>query len=120
MKRSARDTALLLAVILKRSEQTRARISAKTLKLLGRRQNLRSAFVVDIIAALADHDWILFELTSGGYGAMQSKALEAAKSVTAVKFLDADERSALRENDELIPTLEDELESDQEDSDDDE
>jgi hypothetical protein len=39
--------------------------------------------------------------------------------VTAVKFLDADERSALRENDELIPTLEEEMESDQDDSDDD-
>jgi hypothetical protein len=120
MKRTARDTALLLAVILKRSDQTRARISAKTLKVLGRRQNLRSAFVVDIIAALADHDWVLFELASGGYGAMQAKALEAAKAVTAAKFLDADERAALRENDELIPSLEEELESDQDDANDDE
>lgn len=76
--------------------------------------------MVDIIAALADHDWILLELASGGYGAMQSKALEAAKPVTAVKFLDADERSALRDNDELIPILEEELESDQDDSNDDE
>ncbi|MGY4230395.1 hypothetical protein ACVMIH_007756 [Bradyrhizobium sp. USDA 4503] len=69
---------------------------------------------------MADHDWILFELASGGYGALQSKALEAAKSVTAVKFIDANERSTLRENDELIPTLEEELESDQDDSHDDE
>jgi hypothetical protein len=120
MKRSARDTALLLAVILKRSDQTRARVSAKTLKLLGRRQNLRSAFVVDVIAALADFDWILFELASGGYGAMQSKALEAAKAVTAVKFLEPDERTSLRESDELIPTLEEELESDEDDANEDE
>jgi hypothetical protein len=31
-------------------------------------------------------------------------------------FLDADERSALRGNDELIPTLEEELEQDQDDA----
>lgn len=119
MKRSARDTAILLAVILKRSGQTRARISAKTLKLLGRRQNLRSAFVVEITTALADYDWVLFELASGGYGAVQAKALEAAKAVTGVRFLNAEERSALRENDDLIPTLEEEMESDEDGSDDD-
>ncbi|MGY4257917.1 hypothetical protein ACVI1L_004985 [Bradyrhizobium sp. USDA 4516] len=61
-----------------------------------------------------------FRTGFGPHGALQSKALEAAKSVTAVKFIDANERSALRENDELIPTLEEELESDQDDSDDDE
>lgn len=119
MKRSARNTALLLAVILKRSGQKRARISAKTLRLLGRRKNLRSAFVIEIITALADYDWVLFELASGGYGAIEAKALEAAKSVTAVTWLDADERSTLRENDELIPTLEEELEQDEDDTSDD-
>ena len=51
---------------------------------------------------------------------MQAKALEAAKSVTAAKFMDADERAALRENDELIPSLQEELESDEDDANDDE
>jgi hypothetical protein len=94
--RTAKETAALLAVILNRSEQTRARISSKTIKLLGSRMNLRSAFVVEIVDALAEYDWILFELAAGGYGAVQAKALEAAKSVTARRMLTDEERRALR------------------------
>jgi len=95
MKRSAKQTACLLAVILNRSDQTRARVSAKTIKLLAVRQNLRSAFVVELIDALAEYNWILFELSSGGYGAVKATALEAAKAVTAKRWLTDEERKAL-------------------------
>ena len=72
MLRTANDTACLLAVILKRSEQTRARISAKTIKILANRRRLRGAFVAELGAALVDgFDSILTELSSGGYGAVQ-------------------------------------------------
>lgn len=96
--RTAYETATLLAVILNRSEQNRARVSSKTVKLLANRQNLRSAFVVEVIAELAEFGWILFEIASGGFGAVQAKTLEAAKPVTAKRLLTDDERRALRRN----------------------
>jgi len=94
--RSAEQTALLLAVILNRSKQGRARVSAKTIKILGKRRNLRGAFVAQVVDALAEYSWILFELDSGGYGAIEAKALEAAKPVTASRWLSDDERRAIR------------------------
>ena len=96
MNLTPRQTAAVLATILKRSGQTRARVSAKTIKLVGKRQNLRSAFVVELISALSDYDWIMFELASGGYGAVHAKALEAAKSITAKRGLTDDEHKSLR------------------------
>jgi hypothetical protein len=97
MHRTAKQTACLLAVILKRSEQNRARVSAKTLRILSKRKHLRSAFVVEVISELADgYDWILFELSTGGYGAVQAKTLEAAKVVTVKRLLTDQERRDLR------------------------
>ncbi len=97
MLRTANDTACLLAVILKRSEQTRARISAKTIKILANRRRLRGAFVAELGAALVDgFDWILTELSSGGYGAVRVQTMEAAKAVTAKRWLSDEERKTLR------------------------
>jgi hypothetical protein len=96
MNRTPRQTAAVLATILKRSEQTRARVSAKTIRFIGKRQNLRSAFIVELVDALAEYDWILFELATGGYGAVHAKALEAAKSVTAKRRLTDDEYKELK------------------------
>ncbi len=94
--RTAAETAILLAVILNRSGQTRARVSAKTVKILAIRKNLRSAFVIEVIGALAEYSWILFEISSGGYGAVHAKTLEAAKSATAKRLLTQDERRELK------------------------
>lgn len=96
MYRTAEDTACILTVMLNRSSQTRARVSAKTIKKVANRTQLRSAFVVELSDALAtEYDWILFELASGGYGAVQAKALEAAKSVTGLRWLTAAERKSI-------------------------
>lgn len=90
---TAEETAATLALILKRSGQTRARLSGQTIRKVARRSTLRSAFVVELIDALASgYDWLLVELASGGFGAVQAKALEAAKPVTGKKYLTADER----------------------------
>ena len=94
--RTAAETAILLAVILKRSGQTRARVSAKTVKFYATRRRLRSAFIVEVIDALAEFSWILFEISSGGFGAVHAKTLEAAKPVTGKRWLTDDERRALR------------------------
>jgi|GEM_PF-3068540 len=97
MYRTAQQTADLVAVILKRSEQTRARISTKTIKVLARRTNLRSAFVVELAGALADrHGWVMAELASGGYGVVQAKSLEAARAVTGRRWLTDEERRLIQ------------------------
>jgi len=120
MYRTAKQTACLLAVVLNRSGQSRARVSAKTIKILAIRTNLRSAFVVELIAALADgYDWILFELASGGYGAVQAKALEAAKSVTAKRWLTDEERKELRRGTADFQAFEEEASPEQDPPDDD-
>lgn len=97
MNRTVAQTALLIAIILNRTGQNRARISAKTIRLLSRRSLLRSTFILELIATLADrHEWIMFELAIGGYGAVHAKALEAAKPVTAKRWLTDEERKDLR------------------------
>lgn len=118
--RTAQQTAILLATLLNRSEQSRARVSAKTIKVLAIRQNLRSAFVVELIAALAEFGWILFEISSGGFGAVQAKTLEAAKPVTAKRFLTDEERQALRQGKIKPETFENEAKPLEEDAADDE
>lgn len=121
MNRTVDETALLLAVILNRSAQSRARVSTKTLKLLARRTHLRSVFIVQLTTTLADrYDWILTELATGGYGAVQAKALEAAKPVTAKRYLTDDERKDLRQGTADLAALEDEVITDQEEPEQDE
>ena len=94
--RSIEKTAILLATILNRSKQTRARVSAKTIKKLALRKHLRRAFAAELADSLVEYSWVLFELDSGGYGAVQAKTLEAAKPVTAMRLLTDDERRELR------------------------
>ncbi len=112
--RTATETAILLAVILNRSGQTRARVSAKTIKIFAIRQNLRSAFVIEVTDALAEYSWILFEISSGGYGAVQAKTLEAAKPVTAKRYLTDVERRALKRGTADLAALKKEADPEQE------
>ena len=118
--RSVYHTAVLLSVILNRSELSRARVSGKTIKLLAVRQNLRSAFVVQLTATLAEFGWILFELPGGGFGAVQAQAIEAAKTVTAKRLLNDDERRALKHGNFDWTEFEREARPQQEDTPDDE
>lgn len=93
---TAEETAATLALMLKRSGQTRARLSGLTVRKAAGRSTLRSAFVVELIDALANgYDWLLVELSSGGFGAVQAKALEAAKPVTGKKYLSQEERQSI-------------------------
>lgn len=95
--RDANETALLLAVIFKRSGAARARISDKTLKLLGYREKLRCSFAGRVGEHLSDLGMILIELDTGGYGLMPSKALEAAKAITAKKWMTEEEVDRLKD-----------------------
>ena len=96
MHHSARETALILASMLKRNGQSRARLSGKTIKFVAGRQSLRSAFFVELVGELGEFGWILFELPAGGYGVVEARALEAAKTLTAKRSLTDDEMHALR------------------------
>ena len=94
--RDAKEVALLLAVIFKRSGVARARVSDKTLKLLGYREKLRGSFAEWIKEHLADLGMAFIELETGGYGLMPSKALEAAKAITAKKWMTEEELDRLK------------------------
>ena len=92
------DTAVLLAVLLARSNQTRARFSDKTLRFLGGRKHLhRNSFVKEVTDALAEnHGWFMTPLTVGGYGAAKETALMAGKTVTPKRLLEHEELRKLK------------------------
>ena len=70
--------ALRLAVLLKRTEKTRARVSEKTLRILSGRTSLRDSFVVSVRNALEDFGVVSFRLDRGGFALIATSALEGA------------------------------------------
>jgi hypothetical protein len=70
--------ALRLAVLLKRSDKTRARVSEKTLRILSGRSTLRDAFVIDVRNALEDLSVVSVRLDRGGFALIAASALEGA------------------------------------------
>lgn len=93
--RTAEETATLIALIFERSGQARIRISQKTIKFLGYRYKLRSAFVVSVTEALSSYyDITMLELDTGAFGLIRTSSLEGAKAFTAKRMLE-----------ELLPDL---------------
>src|SRR5690348_16037564 len=90
MIRTAEDTALLLALLLKRSEQKRARISVATIRRLSKRKHIRGAFVEMLDDQLDSLGVVLVELDRGGYGLFPSSVLDVAPAITAKKYLTKD------------------------------
>lgn len=78
---------MLLALLLKRSEQTRARISEETIRKLSGRRHIRSAFVGMLLQHLDDLGLNMSELGRGGYGLIKASVLEGAPAITAKKHL---------------------------------
>jgi hypothetical protein len=85
---------------MKRSRQKRARVSAKTIKLLARRTKLRTAFLELLIDAVLLRDYVLVELESGGFGIFEASSIQAAPAITTRRFFTEERRAALR-NDEI-------------------
>jgi len=119
MMRTPDQTALFIAVMLRRSGERRARMSEKTLRLVAQRKKLRSAFVYSVMEVLQrDIGICMTELDSGGYGLIYVKSLEAAKAITAKKFLDGVHRQTLTPKqedalwDEALPEESDEMDLD--------
>ena len=87
--------ALTLAVMLKRSGKTRARVSDKTFRLVSRRTNLRGAFVTSVREWLEDFGVFATELDRGGFALVAISALDGAPPITAKQLLPAPERKKI-------------------------
>jgi hypothetical protein len=99
MKRSAEQTAVLVATLLKRSEQRRARVSENTIRVLSKRRTLRDAFKARLRAELDDIGIHLVQLERGGFGVIPINALDGAPAITAKRYL-ADELNKLKKTDD--------------------
>jgi hypothetical protein len=86
--RKVRETAILIALLFKNAELNRARVSKLTFKKISGRKTVRSSFVVQVTQVLSDDFGLyLIELDTGGFGIVPAKSMEAAKPITAKKFL---------------------------------
>jgi hypothetical protein len=85
--RTAEQTALLIALLFKRSEQRQARLDMDTVRCLSRRRHIRGAFVRMLAGYLDDLGLILMEIDGGGFGLIPSSALASAPAVTAKQYL---------------------------------
>ena len=117
MKRSPEETALLIALLFKRSGQKRGRVSGNTIRRLGRRQYLRMAFLRALEEQLDDFGFVLLELERGGFGIIPISALDGAPAITAKKYL-ADDLARLKRGKVDFDDIRSELELDAKDSDD--
>lgn len=80
---TAEETAVLIAFMLRRTKQTRARLSETTIRVLAGRRQLRMVFLRDLRDYLEDMGFGLHELDRGGFGVFQTSVLEGAKPCTA-------------------------------------
>lgn len=84
---TATRTALLLALLLKRSGKTRIRATEKTIKLLSGRIRLRGVFIVEVITRLGDFGVLAVDSDRGGFSLVSISALDGAPVATAKAFL---------------------------------
>ena len=88
--------ALRIAVVLKRAELARARLSDMGFRRLSERQVVRSSFKASVVYVLLnDLGIICVELASGGFGLLKISSLEGAKSLQATRLLPRAERRKL-------------------------
>lgn len=80
--RSAEETAILLAILLKRSEKTRARISVKTVQELSNHKKILPFFFSQLQRHLEHYGYLIGHLNAGGFGVIKIRALEGARPVT--------------------------------------
>lgn len=106
--RTTTESALLIALLFKRSGKTRARVSIKTVRKLSQRKYLRVAFIDNLIDELDDLGFIFIELSRGGFGLIPASSLDGAPAITVKKFL-KDDLKRLRKEEINFTDIEDEL-----------
>ena len=88
--RSANEVAILVALMMKRTNYTRAKISNKTIsELYGGR--LRAPFIVAMFEHCAEYGYAMMELDFGGFGVFRICSLAGTKSLTTGKFVSDEE-----------------------------
>jgi hypothetical protein len=112
MKRAIEETAILVAVLLKRAKAKRARISEKTIRVLSRRRTLRVAFLSGLVAALDDLGVHMVELERGGFGLIPISALDGAPSILAKNYLREDLKQLRQGGEKVIAKLKAEVTED--------
>jgi len=90
VKRTAEETAVLIALLRKRSDKKRARISEKTIRVLSKRRFPRGAFLEDLNKQLDDLGLHMVELQRGGFGMISISALSGAPTILAKRYLSDD------------------------------
>lgn len=117
--RSPYETALLLGLLLKRSEKPRARVSELTMKKLGGRALLRESFLAYLKYELEELSIVMSRLKRGGFALVDVSSLEGSPAITAKNFLSETLRE-LKSGVITIADIEDELSIDAPPSDEDE
>lgn len=85
--RTSYETALLLALLLKRSGKSRARVSELTVKKLSGRTLLREIFLSSVKCELEELDVGMSRLYRGGFSLISNASLENAPAIVAKTFL---------------------------------
>lgn len=85
--RTAEQTATLLALLFKRAEKKRARVSEKTIRILSGRTALRDAFLQRLASAVDDLGLHLIPLERGGFGLIPISALNGAPSILSKRYI---------------------------------
>jgi hypothetical protein len=118
MKRTIEETAILVALLLKRSGQKRARLSESTIRVLSKRKTLRDAFKERLRSELDDIGLHLVQLERGGFGILPINALDGAPAITAKKYLGDDLKKLKKsDGDALFGKLRREVEEDADEAD---
>lgn len=87
MQRTAEQTAILLALLFKRANVKRARISERTIRVVSKRRSLRVAFLDRLREELDDLGLHIIELGRGGFGLIPISALDGAASILAKNYI---------------------------------
>jgi hypothetical protein len=83
MPRTIEQTALLITLLFRKSKAKRARVSERTIRVLSKRTNLRTAFLDSLNRALDDLGIHMIELERGGFGLIPVSALDGAEPILA-------------------------------------
>jgi hypothetical protein len=93
VQRTAEQTAILLALLFKRANVKRARISERTIRVLSKRRSLRVAFVDRLCGELDDLGLHIIELERGGFGVIPISALDGASTILAKNYISVELRT---------------------------
>ena len=90
MQRTVEHIAILVALLFKRANAKRARVSERTIRVLSRRKSLRVAFLDSLNKAVDDLGLHMIELERGGFGLIPVSALDGAQAILAKNYISDD------------------------------